>query len=88
MIPLICSLLNLHYSGLLMSSNASATAQPFTLHTLSTGLISTHRLLASDTLAFALRAEQALEHEDKCREVYNRNIQSTASAAVGVGQNT
>ena len=70
-------------SGAPTSSQADAATEPFTLNALSTGLISTHRLLAADTLAFALRAEQALEHEDKCREVYNRSIQSST---VGTSQ--
>lgn len=73
-------------SGLPASSQADAATEPFTLNALFTGLISTHRLLAADTLAFALRAEQALEHEDKCREVYNRSVQSTAVGSTSTGQ--
>lgn len=48
----------------------------FTIANLSRGRISLHRLLAQDTLGFAVRAEQALEHEEKCREVYARSSQS------------
>lgn len=48
----------------------------FTVCNLSTGQISLHRLLAADTLGFAVRAEQALEHEDKCRDVYAKSMQS------------
>ena len=36
------------------------------------GIISLYSLLASDTLCFAIQPEQAVEHELRCQEVYNR----------------
>ncbi|KAJ1442728.1 hypothetical protein B484DRAFT_414669, partial [Ochromonadaceae sp. CCMP2298] len=45
----------------------------FTVHNIGAGCVSLHRLLATDSLAFALRAEQAREHEDRCRDVFARS---------------
>lgn len=64
----------------------SAGAIEFTVRNLSLGQVSLHRLLASDTLGFAVRAEQALEHEDKCREVYARS--SYHNRKLGSGPST
>jgi hypothetical protein len=63
----------------------------FTVANLSDGEISLHRLLAADTLSFAVRADQALEHEEKCRDVYaksallRRPSQLSTSASVVAG---
>lgn len=43
---------------------------PFTVYNLETGVLSVYRLLAQDSLEFGLRAPMAIEHEDRCREVY------------------
>lgn len=64
----------------------SAHQAEFTVRNVSQGAVSLHRLLAADTLGFALRAEQALEHEDKCREVYARS--SYHSRKVGSSHST
>lgn len=51
-----------------------------TVNNLSDGKLSLFRILAMDTLVFALRAEQAREHELQCLEVYKRRIQESTSA--------
>lgn len=57
----------------------------FTIDHLSNGVLSLHRLLAQDTLEFGLRADQALEHEDRCREVYlHRNKAQPVSSTLGL----
>jgi hypothetical protein len=63
----------------------------FAVRNVSTGTVSLHRLLATDTLGFAVRAEQALEHEEKCRDVYAKSsihrrpsqMSTTGAAAAG-----
>jgi hypothetical protein len=63
----------------------------FAVRNVSTGSVSLHRLLATDTLGFAVRAEQALEHEEKCRDVYakssihRRPSQMSTTGAVQAG---
>eukprot|EP01031_Cornospumella_fuschlensis_P042484 gene42484-51901_t len=62
------------------SANASSAApqpqpQPtLTLRSLQSGQLSIFRVLAADSLLFALRAEQAREHELQCLEVYRRRL--------------
>jgi hypothetical protein len=64
----------------------------FTAYNLSSGQISLHRMLAQDTLGFAVRAEQALEHEEKCRDVYAKSVQArrmqSQASSVGGGSTT
>ena len=69
----------------------------FTVQSMSSSHVSLHRLLAADTLGFAIRAEQALEHEEKCREVYARSSyqrrlsshnSTTGSVAAGTSPDT
>lgn len=43
-----------------------------TLRNLSEGVLSLHRILATDSLIFALHSDQAREHENQCLEVYKR----------------
>jgi hypothetical protein len=67
-------------------------ATEFTAYNLSSGQISLHRMLAQDTLGFAVRAEQALEHEEKCRDVYAKSVQArrlqSQASSVGSGSTT
>jgi hypothetical protein len=56
-------------------------AMEITVQRLGSGCVSLHRLLAADTLCFAIRADQAVEHEERCQEVFNRR-----SAGVGGGE--
>lgn len=62
--------------AILLASRASSDASPgqpaFTVERLGSGAVSLHRLLAADTLCFAVRADQAVEHEERCQEVFNR----------------
>jgi hypothetical protein len=82
------------------SAHSSETTDPvrarrvteFTAYNLSSGQISLHRMLAQDTLGFAVRAEQALEHEEKCRDVYAKSVQArrmqSQASSVGGGSTT
>jgi hypothetical protein len=70
--------------------HSSHEARMSTVQTLSNGELSIYRILAADTLVFALRSEQAREHEMQCLEVYRRRMQpketpTAADAAVHAG---
>ena len=69
--------------ALLLSSRVGLEPAEFSVARLSSGAISMHRLLAADTLCFAVRADQALEHEDRCQEVFKRR--SAMSSGPGGG---
>jgi hypothetical protein len=60
--------------ALLLSSRVGLErdATEMTVERLGSGRVSLHRLLAADTLCFAVRADQAVEHEERCQEVFNR----------------
>ena len=52
---------------------------PLTVQSLDTGLVSVYALLASDTLCFASKADQAVEHENRCLQVYARRVSGPSS---------
>jgi hypothetical protein len=59
------------------SSICSIKDHSLTDHHLSLSQLSLHKILAMDTLEFALRAGPAIEHESRCREVYEKRKLST-----------
>jgi hypothetical protein len=60
--------------SLLLQSRTSFDEFIFTVEKLSNGDISMHRLLAIDTLCFVSNAKQAIEHEERCQEVYKSRL--------------
>jgi hypothetical protein len=75
-------------SGAFSNGNGSSSSKPMssplvtlplTVHALNTGIVSVFALLASDTLCFASKAEQAVEHENRCLQVYSRRVLDPAS---------
>lgn len=65
------------------TSIASLSISLYTVENMSEGKLSLGRILAMDTLEFALRADQAIEHEERCREVYHKRKASLLSAPGG-----
>lgn len=70
---------------LLLSSRIGLTENEITVEKLSNGRVSLHKLLAADTLSFALKADQAIEHEERCQEVFNRRTAALNNSSSGAG---
>ncbi len=69
--------------ALLLSSRLGLTEDvDITVDRLSCGAVSLHRLLAADTLCFASRADQAVEHEERCQEVFKRRTAATGGVGI------
>jgi hypothetical protein len=61
---------------------------PLTVHVLDTSIISVYALLAADTLCFASKADHAVEHENRCLQVYSRRTADgnpSGGSSIGVG---
>jgi hypothetical protein len=68
----------------------SRTAGNVSVEALGSGNVSLYTLLATDTLCFAMQPEQAVEHELRCQEVYNRRAgkdDGKVTAVVSGGRN-
>jgi hypothetical protein len=70
-----------------LSSSSKAAASPFcaaplSVDALDSGMISIYSILAADTLCFASKADHALEHEQRCLQVYARRSNTAGVTAV------
>lgn len=72
--------------ALLLSSRAGGV---ISINRLGSGEVSIYSLLAEDTLCFAMQADQAIEHEMRCQEVFDRrsnlNAPRSTSSSDGLG---